>query len=235
MKKFLMGSSVLLVSFGVLVACNNGDNEDTASEAPDQEEQGESVDQNSTEPEENEENEAVSGDQTDEEDEEDEVDNDDSESDETGAMADGDFSDQLDLRIGDTGTVESTIGVYEVTLKGVEVTEEVNGQMSELDEFMIADFTIKNVGEDPISALDTISNFELTDAPEAAGMTDMAEYFDGVDAFEGEIAPGEEVDGQALYYTYDADEYYVLVTEGLVGTGAVKNQITFTFDKSEAE
>ena len=160
---------------------------------------------------------------------------DETDSDESEAMADEEFNDQLDLRIGDTGTVESTTGLYEITLNGVEVIQEVDGQMSELDEFMIAEFTIRNIGEEAIDALDTIGNFELTDAPEAAGMTDMAEHFEGVDAFDGNINPGEQATAQTLYYTFDADEYYVLVTEGLVGTGAVKNKITFTFEKSEAE
>ncbi|WP_185970951.1 DUF4352 domain-containing protein [Alkalicoccobacillus porphyridii] len=210
MKKYIVNSSVLLVSIGVLVACNSGETEDPVEEAPDQEVTGETMDG--------------------EEDDHSEAD-----SNESDAMAEGNVEDQLDLKIGDTATIESTIGLYEITLHGVEVTQEVDGQLSELDEYMIAELTIRNIGEEPIDALDTIGNLELTDMPEGAGMTDSAEYFEEVNSFEGDINPNEEATAQALYYTYDADEYYVLVNEGLVGTGAVKNQITFTFEKSEAE
>ena len=152
-----------------------------------------------------------------------------------GRKSGGATEDQLDLEIGDTAVVESTIGMYEITLNSVEVTDEIEGQMSELDEFMIVHYTIRNIGEDDINAEETIGNLELTDFIEGGGMTDISMIFDEMETFSGELAPGEDMSAEAAYYTYDAGEYYIRVNEGLVGSGGVYNQIQFTFQKSEVE
>ena len=66
-------------------------------------------------------------------------------------------------------------------------------------------------------------------------MTDSSSEFNEIENFDGELASNEEAVGEALYYVYEADEYSIVVTEGLVGSGAVKNQIRFTFQANEIE
>lgn len=149
--------------------------------------------------------------------------------------SDGEIEDQLDLGIGDTAVIESTIGKYEITLESAEITSEIDGQKSELEDFILVKYRLKNVGEDSINIKETIGNLELTDYLEGAGMTDSSSEFNEVETFDGELASNEEAVGEALYYVYEADEYYIVVTEGLVGSGAVKNQIRFTFQANEIE
>ncbi|MGN7312388.1 hypothetical protein ACTHQ4_14935 [Alkalicoccobacillus gibsonii] len=149
--------------------------------------------------------------------------------------SDGEIEDQLDLGIGDTAVIESTIGKYEITLESAEFRSEIDGQKSELEDFILVKYRLKNVGEDSINIKETIGNLELTDYLEGAGMTDSSSEFNEVETFDGELASNEEAVGEALYYVYEADEYYIVVIEGLVGSGGVKNQIRFTFQANEIE
>ena len=159
----------------------------------------------------------------------------DADGDADGIFAEGNFDDQLDLGIGDTGTVETLGGIFEFTVNDVEIMEDVNGELSDLDFFLFVNFTVKNVGEEEVDARDAINILEATDFLEGTGFSDNAEYYEGLDSIEGLLTTGDEVTGDALYNAHDADEYYLRVTEGLVGSGAAKNQIRFTFQKSEIE
>lgn len=154
---------------------------------------------------------------------------------EESALAEGSYENQLDLRIGETGTVETTIGVYSVTVNKVEIVQELDGEMSELDYFVLVDYTLKNEGDEELDAANSISNLELTDDLEASGFSDSAEYYEEVSPVEGTLAPGEETTGQGLYDAYENEENYLRVTGGLVASGAAKNDIRFTFEQSEME
>ncbi|MEK4563637.1 DUF4352 domain-containing protein [Alkalihalobacillus sp. FSL R5-0424] len=154
---------------------------------------------------------------------------------EESALAEARYEDQLDLRIGETGTVETTIGVYSVTVNKVELVQELEGEMSELDHFVLVDYTLKNEGDEELDAAHSISNLEFTDDLEVSGFTDYAEYYETLSPVEGMLAPGEETTGQGLYDAYENEENYLRVTGGLVASGAAKNDIRFTFEKSEME
>lgn len=52
--------------------------------------------------------------------------------------------DQLNLGIGDTGTFDTTLGTYEVTLVSAKLEDDIDGQSSELDRFIVLDLTVKN-------------------------------------------------------------------------------------------
>ena len=150
-------------------------------------------------------------------------------------FAEGKFEDQLDLSIGDTGTVETLAGITEFTVNEVEILEDVDGEMSDLDFYFLINFTVKNVGEEQIDAREAIDILEATDFLEGTGFSDEAPYYESVDSIEGTLLSEEETTGDVLFVARDAEEYYIRVTEGLVGSGAAKNQIRFTFQKNEVE
>ncbi|MGN7312390.1 DUF4352 domain-containing protein [Alkalicoccobacillus gibsonii] len=154
---------------------------------------------------------------------------------EESALGEGRYEDQLDLRIGETGTVETTIGVYSVKVNKVEIVQELDGEMSELDYFVLVDYTLKNKGDEELDAAHSISNLEFTDDLEVSGFPNYAEYYETLSLVEGTLAPGEETTGQGLHDAYENDEYYLRVAGGLVASGAAKNDIRFTFQKNEME
>lgn len=56
-------------------------------------------------------------------------------SEDTNVLAEGEYEDQLDLSIGDTGTVETLLGTSEFKVNGVKRLDEVDGELSDLDYF----------------------------------------------------------------------------------------------------
>ncbi|MEK4563618.1 DUF4352 domain-containing protein [Alkalihalobacillus sp. FSL R5-0424] len=144
-------------------------------------------------------------------------------------------TDQLDLGVGDTGDVHSTIGSYSITVNEVEILDEVEGEMSELDYFIRVNYTVKNIGDEEIDAREAIDTMESVHDLERSGFRDRSPYIDEIDGIDGSLSPGESITGDTVYDAYESEENYLRITEGLVGSGAVENQIRFTFHKSEAE
>ncbi|MBG9785933.1 DUF4352 domain-containing protein [Shouchella lehensis] len=155
------------------------------------------------------------------------------ETDDTGTPAE-EGEDQLDLVVGDTAIMESNVASFEFTLNSVEMVEEIDGEMPELDAYIIASITIKNVGDEPIDALETSRTFEYTDFLEGSGMPDDSEWYDEYDGVEGEIAPGDEMTGTAVYQGYIDEENHLRVKPGLTGISAI-NDAMFTFTRDELE
>ncbi len=142
--------------------------------------------------------------------------------------------DQLDLVVGDTAIMESNVASFEFTLNSVEMVEEIDGEMPELDGYIIASITIKNIGDEPIDAQETSRTFEYTDFLEGSGMPDDSQWYDAYDGVEGDITPGDEITGTAVYEGYIDDENYLRVKPGLAGTGLI-NDAMFTFSLDELE
>ncbi|MEK4563632.1 DUF4352 domain-containing protein [Alkalihalobacillus sp. FSL R5-0424] len=156
-------------------------------------------------------------------------------SEDTNVLAEGEYEDQLDLSIGDTGTVETLLGTSEFKVNGVKRLDEVDGELSDLDYFLLVSLTVKNVGEDDIDARETVDILEATDFLDGTGYSDEAPYSESIDAIEGTLAPEEEITGDVLFVAHEADEYFIRVREGLVGSEAAKNQIRYTIQASEIE
>jgi hypothetical protein len=147
----------------------------------------------------------------------------------------GNFKDQVDLKIGDTGQAESTIGKYEITINSVEMKDQLDGKESMFDHFFIMDITIKNLGGQPLDAIEPINTLELTEILEGSGSNDFSQNYASIKALTGKVEPGQSVNGQAVFHGRESDKYYVTTNVGLLAAGAVKNKTTWTFDKSEAQ
>lgn len=141
--------------------------------------------------------------------------------------------DQLDLLVGDTGTFVTTLGTYEMTLNDAALKgKEFEGVKSTRDDIILLDITIKNTDDDTLDLEDLIYSMEIADDLEGAGSGDNAEGFDTVDAFKGEIEPGEEKSAQFLTTVNTADEYFFRKDSGIVATKG-SNQVIWTIKTEE--
>ncbi|MCG7334945.1 DUF4352 domain-containing protein [Sporosarcina sp. ACRSM] len=147
----------------------------------------------------------------------------------------GNFQDQTNLKIGDSGQAESTLGQYEITIESVKMVDELDGEVPMFDHLFITDVTIKNIGDVAIDATETIDSLELTDSLDGSGAGDYSSYYSSITPLTGTIEPGQSITGQAVFEGRESGTYFIRVISGLIAAGGVKNETTWTFDKTEAE
>lgn len=226
MRKLLLMIITVLFTGAILIACSDdgdstaGNDQDTDNETTD------TVD----ETEDNNENEG-----SEDEDSEAEVENDDDSSDSSGGLFDLTEEDQVDLKIGDTATVQTSIGTYELTVDEAEIVgSELDGVSTELEQLIVLDLTFKNVDSEPLSAEDIMSSLGVTDILDGPNNHNSAEAYESIDDFEGELAPGEERKTQFIADVYTAEEYYFRQNPGVVAAGT-SNDVMWTIPAGEAQ
>lgn len=145
------------------------------------------------------------------------------------------LEDQLDLSVGDTGSFDSTLGTYDMTLDDVEIIEdELEGEKSTRDAFILLDVTIKNTSDHALDLEDLIVSMEVTANLDHSGSSDHAAGFDTIEEFTGDLEPGEEASAQFLTIIDDSDEYYFRKMVGNIGAG-YSNQVVWTISLEDAE
>ena len=140
--------------------------------------------------------------------------------------------DQENLKLGDTGVIQSTLGTAEITLKSIRKEADVKGTGSQLSHFLIADVEVKNIGEKDIKAKDWVDLLEMVWDMDGDGSENQSDYYD-VQAIDTDLAPGESAKGEAIYDTEDTDEYYLMIDRGLLSGGSVYNNVKWSFKKSD--
>ncbi len=219
MKKLIIVLSTVIISMGVFAACSSDEHD--AESATDLNEQG------NNEPE-NENEDGADGKAAGESDES-------MENSSEGPVSAGEYENQTDLRLGDTGQIATTIEEFEVTFESARAEDEVDGEVSMFDFFIITDLTIKNIGDSTLDVADAIGALEMTNNLDGSGAGDYSREFESIDGLSGELAPGEEASGEAIFDTRTGDTQYIRVRSGLVAAGAVKNEATWTIDMDEVE
>lgn len=136
------------------------------------------------------------------------------------------------LRLGETGTLNTTIGDYEVTPVSFEIVDKPNGiePYNEGHIFVIVDTKIKNIGDDTLEGADLTSSTVLADDDDRK--SDNHWEIDIVNHFEGELKPGEEMSGQLLFQTPPSDHYALIFGYALE---TVSNEVVWRFDADEAK
>ncbi|KGA96958.1 hypothetical protein AJ85_17285 [Alkalihalobacillus alcalophilus ATCC 27647 = CGMCC 1.3604] len=205
MKKIMKAIGITILAGSLLVACNNDDTDGT--------------DKSNEIEQENEDTEDV---------------------DESNVGAEGNTStneyvDQLDLKLGDTAQVSTNTGEFEITVKSVKREDEIDEENSQLDTFHIVSVEVKNIGSAAIDAGELKGMFEMTDFLEGSGEPEVSNWFESFDALDGEINEGQGLTGEMVYQVYEADTYYLRITDGLVASDAVKNQVTWSFAQDEVQ
>ncbi|RDW21719.1 hypothetical protein [Oceanobacillus chungangensis] len=143
--------------------------------------------------------------------------------------------DQLDLKIGDTGKFDTTIGQFEITLDNAKlITDGLDGEVSQLDDLILLDITIKNTSGKTMLLEEILQSTVVKDDLESTGTSNGAEYFDSVEELKGEIADGEEISGQFITDVYESEEYYLAQESGAIAAGTT-NQVIWTIPVSEIQ
>lgn len=156
----------------------------------------------------------------------------------TNDLANKDGSEKVDdqegLNIGDTGVVEDTLGKYEVKLKTIKLTKHVEGIQLANDVFVLAQVSIKNVGENSFKASDVVSAVEMI-SPNDGGGGNRAKLASDLDNFQGKgkVAPGKTVEGWLVFDKGKFGHYKMVWNFGFTGT--LSNKVTWEFDTSEAK
>ncbi|WP_042148762.1 hypothetical protein [Paucisalibacillus sp. EB02] len=217
MKKKMMLIVVMFLLSILIVACSDDGNTNTTNDDVGEEDNSEKLEDKSN---------GVS-------DPVEESESDDSEGSNSGVF-EVNVEDQLDLGLGDTGTFDTTLGTYDVTLVSAKLEDEINGEASDLDRFIILDFIVKNTSQETQNVEDIIYSLEVTDMLEASGYSDASEYFEGFERLSGPLEPNEEIEGKFLAFVLDSDEYYFRKTPGNVAAGS-SNQVIWTIKAEEAQ
>lgn len=204
MKKYMKLSFYLLLAAFLIVGCSDN---------------GETDDEQNNNNQNQETNEAADEDDASEEIYEEENPDDTSENEEeTNESNDTFVENQEGLRVGDAGTiVDNNKNRYEVTLNSVEFKDSVAGLELNGEAFVVANITVKNIGDD---SFDVLNMHSSGFGPEGALQASMNEVFRdaGVeleeDLIEGEIAPGESVTGDHVFEIDQLADQYLFIIGG---------------------
>lgn len=142
--------------------------------------------------------------------------------------------DQMDLKIGDTGKISTSIGSFEMTVTDAKLMNELDGQKSELDKLILLDINLKNTSERPFKIEDMLSSTVVNKSLEGSGWHNGAEFFDSVEDPKGELAPGEDKDIQFITEVYESDSYYFMQGPGATAAGTT-NQAVWTIPTDEID
>ncbi len=133
------------------------------------------------------------------------------------------------LSLGETGTVESTIGDYEITFNSFQLLEEMEGESAEGEEvFVLVDAKVTNTGEDSLNGKDLYTASIFSDDGLSAENTF---YYESINLFEGTIEPGASMEGQFLFISSASDTYELVYNNSL---GALATVLTWEFSADEA-
>ncbi|MBM0066640.1 DUF4352 domain-containing protein [Alkalicoccobacillus gibsonii] len=238
MKKTKLLTVLTFVSVAILVGCNNDSTSNNSVPNTDNQEQ---KDENDPGEQNNQDSSEDNGDDNDIEGGSSLVerndDANDSESEEKEPnLGEGDTEDQLNLEIGDTGVIETTIEKFEMTINSVTVEKEIDGEKPDLGVFVLADVTFRNIHEEPLDLEQAVGTFEVTTSEDGGGYGPVSEFYNvEVEDLSGDLEPGEEVQGQILFEDNLGDKHYIKVNPGLISASAVKNQVMWKFSEEDSE
>lgn len=143
--------------------------------------------------------------------------------------------DQENLKIGDTATIESTLGKFEVTLESVKGVKEIDGEESLLGNLLITQLTVKNVGEKAFNTEDQIDTLEMVTDIKGEGSPDDSAHFESLKKLTGNLEPGESVSGEAVFEAYESDEYLMMTKRSYRAGNTVYNNAVWTIQNSEVK
>ncbi|WP_054950895.1 DUF4352 domain-containing protein [Numidum massiliense] len=147
-----------------------------------------------------------------------------------GELPSGDVKDQLGLKIGETGLIESAVGKNEITLNSAKYANKVGDEEPFEDVFLILDVTVKNVGDKNFDASEVQGSKVFTE--EKIAYDNQADLVKGIKALKGDLAPGKSASGELLFDIEKTGNYRLVFGEGL---GTVMNKVEFEFDGSEVK
>ncbi|WP_163582479.1 DUF4352 domain-containing protein [Gracilibacillus saliphilus] len=138
-------------------------------------------------------------------------------------------NDENHLSLGETGTVESVVGDYEVTVNSFEYMDEIEGESSNKEFFIVVDYTVKNIGTEKINGED-IYGADLFDENGSRGGN--ISFFESVNMLEGTIDVNEAKSGELLFDGRESEYYDLVFNFGALESNATR--LTWRLNADEA-
>ncbi|MEN0642155.1 hypothetical protein MKY91_03115 [Alkalicoccobacillus gibsonii] len=217
MQKWLRITGVTTLSVGLMLGCSNHDRSDNEDEE---------ITQGGAEQDRDSETETTSEGLPEKED---------FSGDASSTSDDDTLEDGLDLGIGESAVIETTIGTAEVTLTGVTIQDTFEDESPELDLFVLANVTVTNLSEHSQPVNDIVNAFEVTPDLEGSGYSEISTHYEVIDTWEGELEPNETAEGQLLYQSVESPQQIIRVNPGLVSAEAVKQDVRWIFTEDDSE
>lgn len=115
------------------------------------------------------------------------------------------------MKLGEAGLIHDAVGKFEITPNSVEVFSERDEITPHIDDsFVLVNFTITNVSDDPIEGDQTLGTrliLENKEGRKSDEKSDPVNGFDFVDRLDKVVEPGESHDAQMIFEIDATDEY----------------------------
>src|SRR5699024_3113450 len=144
-----------------------------------------------------------------------------------------DQKDDLDLSLGDTGTIVMDEYKVDMTLESVEKVDDADYDEADNGHYIKAEVSYENTGEETVPGANELFNStELAVDGEDEG-TVWQKFDDISDGWNGETEKGEEDHGPLVFDVPDSGEYELQVNFYL--PSSLANKISFKFNEDELD
>lgn len=139
--------------------------------------------------------------------------------------------DEMDLGMGDTGTLNSNVGKGDITLDSVEMVDDEDYEESFNGQYVLVHLTVNNNSDETMVVEDFLGSTELRVGDKAGG--EMWDYYDDLsDDMPEEIDKGDESSFPLVFDAKDTEEYELKSGYHLEN---VSNKLNFSFTKDEVD
>ncbi|MFD1017675.1 DUF4352 domain-containing protein [Thalassobacillus hwangdonensis] len=112
---------------------------------------------------------------------------------------------KTNLNMGETAELSTTVGDFSLTLEDAEEKTEIDGQQSQLDIFVLTEWKVENISEEPIEVNDAIGGLHLYNEMRGSGTWWI--LLENDEEWKGELQPGESATGELKFEIEDTEEY----------------------------
>ncbi|MFD1017673.1 DUF4352 domain-containing protein [Thalassobacillus hwangdonensis] len=112
----------------------------------------------------------------------------------------------MELQMGETAELKTTIGEFNLTLVNAKKEEEIEGEQSQLDTFVVTEWEVENASDEPMEIADMVSALDMYAGKDDTGRGWI--LLENQEAWEGTLEPGEKATGELLFELYNSDTYY---------------------------
>ncbi|TDQ42211.1 DUF4352 domain-containing protein [Aureibacillus halotolerans] len=135
---------------------------------------------------------------------------------------------ETELELGEIGEIQSTLGTFEATISDVSYLDVLDGEnVGEGGVYVLAKVSITNTSDDALDAGE-VSRAEIKNVDSDVSLQNVT-YFEEVNNFEGDIAPGETVEGEVFSIQGISSEFKIIL-----GNRATSNLLVWTVDGPES-
>lgn len=135
--------------------------------------------------------------------------------------------DELNLAIGDTGTVHNNFSKTEITLDSIEIIRSDQYEEPYREQYVVTHMTVNNIGDQPVAPEDVFGSTDLAKETQAGG-----NMWGDVEGWPDEIGVGEKASGPLVFDVEKSKRYTLEMNYHL---SSLSNKTSFVFDAKDTE